>query len=242
MPHRRPSKTGLYDPAFEHDSCGVALVARLSGEPSRETVAKALTALSNLEHRGAQGADADTGDGAGILVQVPDAFFRAVFGRRLPPAGAYGVGTCFLPQDGEARRALEQVVERTIAAEGQVLLGWRDVPIEPAHVGRAAICCRASYPAAVRRRLARAFGRPGRVRAQALRDPAGGGARRRAGARRAEPLLPHARLQGDADGAAARALLSRPERPGLRERRSRSCTRATRRTRSRAGSSRTRTG
>ena len=139
MPHRRPSKTGLYDPAFEHDSCGVALVARLSGEPSRETVVKALTALSNLEHRGAHGADADTGDGAGILVQVPDAFFRSIFGDRLPPAGAYGVGTCFLPQAGEARRALEQLVERTVAAEGQVLIGWRDVPIEPAHVGRAAL-------------------------------------------------------------------------------------------------------
>ena len=139
MPHRRPSKTGLYDPTFEHDSCGVALVARLSGEPSRETVVKALTALSNLEHRGAQGADADTGDGAGILVQVPDAFFRSIFGDRLPPAGAYGVGTCFLPQAGEARRALEQLVERTVAAEGQVLIGWRDVPIEPAHVGRAAL-------------------------------------------------------------------------------------------------------
>ena len=139
MPHRRPSKTGLYDPTFEHDSCGVALVARLSGEPSRETVVKALTALSNLEHRGAHGADADTGDGAGILVQVPDAFFRSIFGDRLPPAGAYGVGTCFLPQAGEARRALEQLVERTVAAEGQVLIGWRDVPIEPAHVGRAAL-------------------------------------------------------------------------------------------------------
>jgi len=139
LPHRRPSKTGLYDPTFEHDSCGVALVARLSGEPSRETVVKALTALSNLEHRGAHGADADTGDGAGILVQVPDAFFRSIFGDRLPPAGAYGVGTCFLPQAGEARRALEQLVERTVAAEGQVLIGWRDVPIEPAHVGRAAL-------------------------------------------------------------------------------------------------------
>jgi glutamate synthase (NADPH/NADH) large chain/glutamate synthase (ferredoxin) len=147
LPHRRPDnppfatrgRSGLYDPAFEHDSCGVALVVRLSGEPSRETVAKALTALSNLEHRGAQGADADTGDGAGILVQVPDAFFRASFGDRLPPAGAYGVGTCFLPQTGEARRALEQLVEQTIAAEGQVLLGWRDVPVEPAHVGRMAL-------------------------------------------------------------------------------------------------------
>jgi glutamate synthase domain-containing protein 2/glutamate synthase domain-containing protein 1/glutamate synthase domain-containing protein 3 len=134
-----PGPSGLYSPAFEHDACGVALVARLNGEPSHETVAKALTALSNLEHRGAQGADADTGDGAGILVQVPDAFFRGLLGEALPPAGAYGVGTCFLPQDDQERRRLEQIVEDAIVGEGQVLLGWRDVPIEPAQVGRAAM-------------------------------------------------------------------------------------------------------
>jgi len=138
LPHRRPSKTGLYDPALEHDACGVAFVARLSGEPSRETVTKALTALSNLEHRGAQGADADTGDGAGILVQVPDAFFRAELGGALPVPGAYGVGTCFLPHDERARRSLEQLVEQTVAAEGQELVGWRDVPVEPSQVGRTA--------------------------------------------------------------------------------------------------------
>jgi len=139
LPHPRPSKTGLYDPALEHDACGVAFVARLSGEPSHETVAKALTALSNLEHRGAQGADADTGDGAGILVQIPDAFFRAELGGALPAPGAYGVGTCFLPDDETARGRLEELVERTVAAEGQRLLCWRDVPVEPGHVGRAAI-------------------------------------------------------------------------------------------------------
>ena len=145
MPHRRPDTaqsappgpSGLYDPAFEHDACGVAFVARLSGEPSHEAVAKALTALSNLEHRGAAGADADSGDGAGILVQLPDAFFRAEL-RGLPPAGAYGVGACFLPQDDTARRGVEEIVERAIADEGQRLLGWRDVPVEPSHAGRTA--------------------------------------------------------------------------------------------------------
>jgi glutamate synthase domain-containing protein 2/glutamate synthase domain-containing protein 1/glutamate synthase domain-containing protein 3 len=138
-PSAPPGPSGLYDPAFEHDACGVAFVARLSGEPSHETVARALTALSNLEHRGAQGADADSGDGAGILVQVPDAFFRAELGDALPPAGAYGVGACFLPQEAWRARELEEIVEQAVAAEGQRFLGWRDVPIETGHVGRAAM-------------------------------------------------------------------------------------------------------
>jgi len=90
--------TGLYDPAYEHDACGVAFVARLDGQKTHEAVSRALTALENMEHRGAAGADAETGDGAGILVQLPDAFFRSVSGLDLPPAVAYGVGVCFLPQ------------------------------------------------------------------------------------------------------------------------------------------------
>jgi glutamate synthase domain-containing protein 2/glutamate synthase domain-containing protein 1/glutamate synthase domain-containing protein 3 len=124
-----PAQTGLYDPSFEHDACGVAFVARLNGEPSHETVAKALTALANLEHRGAVGADPGSGDGAGILVQVPDAFFRAEI-PDLPPPGAYGVGTCFGGQ--------EETIEAAVAAEGQRLVGWRDVPIDERHVGRTA--------------------------------------------------------------------------------------------------------
>jgi glutamate synthase (NADPH/NADH) large chain/glutamate synthase (ferredoxin) len=127
LPHRQP---GLYDPSFEHDACGVAFVARLDGIPSHETVERALVALANLEHRGAAGADVDTGDGAGILVQIPDAFFRGEIGDRLPPAGRYGVGTCF----GERCEAIEDA----IAAEGQELICWRDVPVDAAHVGRTA--------------------------------------------------------------------------------------------------------
>src|SRR3954471_2632511 len=111
-------KQGLYDPAYEHDACGVAFVARLDAVPSHETVQRALTALANLEHRGAEGADANTGDGAGITVQIPDAFFRAVFDE-LPPSGAYGIGVLFLPRDEARRTELEQLVEQTIAAEGQ---------------------------------------------------------------------------------------------------------------------------
>src|SRR5215217_3699533 len=104
--HRMPRPTGpvgLYDPSYEHDACGVAFVARLSGEPSHETVQRAIIALENLEHRGAAGADPNTGDGAGILLQLPDEFLRGVIGEELPPLGAYGVCVCFLPRE-EARR------------------------------------------------------------------------------------------------------------------------------------------
>ena len=99
-----PAPQGLYDGRHEHDACGVAFVARLDGAVSHETVERALTALANLEHRGAAGADARTGDGAGILVQTPDAFFRGVLDAELPALGSYGVAVCFLPHD-EKRRA-----------------------------------------------------------------------------------------------------------------------------------------
>src|SRR3954471_14803760 len=129
---------GLYDPRFEHDACGVAFVARLDGTPSHETLVRALKALANLEHRGAAGADATTGDGAGILVQIPDAFFREALRAELPPAGRYGVAVCFLPHEPERRAELEQLVEATVAEEGQVVLEWRDVPVDARHVGATA--------------------------------------------------------------------------------------------------------
>jgi len=128
-------KTGLYDPAFEHDSCGVAFVARLDGAQLNETVTQALRALENLEHRGAAGADADTGDGAGILVQVPDAFLRGVVPFELPEAGRYGVAVCFLPQESGRRAELERLLEQTVKAEGQRVLGWRDVPVRRNEAG-----------------------------------------------------------------------------------------------------------
>jgi glutamate synthase domain-containing protein 2/glutamate synthase domain-containing protein 1/glutamate synthase domain-containing protein 3 len=136
-PRPGSAPSGLYDPAYEHDACGVAFVARLDAVPSHETVERALTALANLEHRGAEGADANTGDGAGITVQIPDAFFRAAFDE-LPPSGAYGIGVCFLPRDTARRAEIEQLVETTIADEGQRLLGWRDVPVDKKHVGETA--------------------------------------------------------------------------------------------------------
>ena len=129
---------GLYDARFEHDACGVGFVADLSGLPSHDTVAKALTVLRNLEHRGAQGSDPDTGDGAGILTQIPDAFFRAVCGFELPPPGGYAAGMVFLPVDDQGSSDTAMVVERLAAEEGLTTLGWRDVPYDPEHCGRGA--------------------------------------------------------------------------------------------------------
>ncbi len=137
-----PGAVGLYDPRFEHDACGVGMVARLDNEPTHEVVTRAITALENLEHRGASGADPKTGDGAGILMQMPDELMRATCGFELPPPGSYGVLMCFLPTDDGERAELEGLVERTVEAEGQRLLGWRDVPVEPEHTGRVAGACR----------------------------------------------------------------------------------------------------
>ena len=119
---------GLYDPAYEHDACGVAFVATLSGVPSHTIVAQGLEALRNLDHRGATGADPRTGDGAGILLQVPDAFLRAEAGFELPDAGAYAVGMAFLPQEAEAAATAKRRIETIAAEESLDVLGWREVP------------------------------------------------------------------------------------------------------------------
>jgi len=124
---------GLYDPANEHDACGVGFVAHIKGQKAHSIVEQGLKILENLDHRGAVGADALMGDGAGILIQIPDEFFRAEMARQgvaLPPPGEYGVGMIFLPKEHASRLACEQEVERAIKAEGQVLLGWRDVPVD----------------------------------------------------------------------------------------------------------------
>ena len=122
---------GLYDPRNEHDSCGVGFVAHIKGSKSHEIVSQGLLILCNLDHRGAVGADALMGDGAGILIQIPDAYFREEMTRQgvaLPPPGEYGVGQVFLPKESASRLACEQELERAVRAEGQVVLGWRDVP------------------------------------------------------------------------------------------------------------------
>ncbi|HLR84245.1 MAG TPA: glutamate synthase central domain-containing protein, partial [Nocardioidaceae bacterium] len=132
-----PPAQGLYDPRDEHDACGVAMVATLSGDASNDIVAKALTALRNLDHRGASGAEPDSGDGAGILLQVPDAFLRAVVDFDLPPRGAYAVGLAFLPADEDDATKARESVERLAAEERLRVVGWRDVPIDPSMLGSA---------------------------------------------------------------------------------------------------------
>ncbi|WP_084072966.1 glutamate synthase large subunit [Demequina sp. NBRC 110052] len=134
-------QSGLYNPAFEHDACGVAFVATLRGTAGRDIVDAGLTALKNLEHRGAVGAETETGDGAGILTQIPDAFLREVAGLELPAAGEYGVGIAFLTQGEE--RAEVAAFEAACAQEGVTVLGWRDVPVELDAIGPSA---RASAP------------------------------------------------------------------------------------------------
>ncbi len=135
MPARPSGRIGLYDPSYEHDACGVAMVAKLDGTPSHETVQRAIVALENLEHRGAAGADPNTGDGAGMLLQLPDEFLRGVMNEDLPPPGAYGVCVCFLPREPQRRAELERLLADTVEAEGQRVIGWRDVPVDKDYVG-----------------------------------------------------------------------------------------------------------
>ncbi|CAN5248766.1 glutamate synthase-related protein [soil metagenome] len=127
------SEQGLYDPANEHDACGVGFIANIKGRKTHAIVDQGLLILQNLDHRGAVGADKLMGDGAGILLQIPDELYReelAKDGITLPPAGEYGVGMIFLPKEHASRMACEQEIERAIRDEGQVLLGWRDVPVD----------------------------------------------------------------------------------------------------------------
>jgi glutamate synthase (NADPH/NADH) large chain len=139
LPERQDVTGSLYDSRFEHDACGVGFVADLRARGGHGVVASALRVLCNLEHRGAAGADPDTGDGAGILTQLPDAFFRAVTGFELPAAGSYAAGLVFLPVDeSERERACAQVAGLA-ADEGLTVLGWRDVPVNTAACGAGAI-------------------------------------------------------------------------------------------------------
>ncbi|MDT5022261.1 MAG: glutamate synthase large chain, partial [Mycobacterium sp.] len=130
-----PNRVGLYNPAYEHDSCGVAMVVDMHGRRSRDIVDKAITALVNLEHRGAQGAEPNSGDGAGILIQVPDGFFREVVDFDLPEAGSYATGMAFLPQSSKDATAACAAVEKIVEAEGLQVLGWRNVPTDDSSLG-----------------------------------------------------------------------------------------------------------
>ncbi|MCF8195729.1 MAG: glutamate synthase subunit alpha [Polynucleobacter sp.] len=129
----RPEAQGLYHPSNEHDACGVGFVAHIKGQRAHEIVSQGLKILENLDHRGAVGADELMGDGAGILIQIPDQFYREEMAKqsiKLPPDGEYGVGMVFLPKENASRLACEQELERTVRIEGQVILGWRDVPVD----------------------------------------------------------------------------------------------------------------
>ena len=140
-PHAFPPKQGLYDPANEHDACGVAFVATLTGEASHAIVRQAITALLNLDHRGAAGAEPNSGDGAGILIQVPDTFLREVtheLGFDLPAPHSYAVGTAFLPGDDEQVAKTRRQIEEIAAEENLDVLGWREVPVDPSTLGQTA--------------------------------------------------------------------------------------------------------
>lgn len=136
MPH---PATGLYNPAYEHDSCGVAMVVDMHGRRSRDIVDKAITALLNLEHRGAAGAEPNSGDGAGIMLQIPDKFFRAVLAEsgsfELPAEGSYASGIAFLPQGSKDAATACEAVEKIVEAEGLTVLGWREVPHDDSSLG-----------------------------------------------------------------------------------------------------------
>ncbi|HXS03796.1 MAG TPA: glutamate synthase subunit alpha, partial [Rhodanobacter sp.] len=129
----QPHAQGLYHPGHEHDACGVGFVAHIKGRKSHSIIQQGLLILRNLDHRGAVGADPLMGDGAGILIQLPDQLYReemALQGIQLPPPGEYGVGMIFLPKEHASRKACEQELERTVRAEGQLVLGWRDVRVD----------------------------------------------------------------------------------------------------------------
>ena len=141
-----PVQQGLYDPLNEKDACGIGFIANINGEPSHEIITKGIQILINLTHRGACGCDPETGDGAGILIQIPDNFFRrecSKLGFTLPPAGEYGVGMVFLPVEHTQRLVCEGILERICQEEGLTVLGWRDTPINGEAIGRVA---RASQP------------------------------------------------------------------------------------------------
>ncbi|MET7398567.1 glutamate synthase large subunit [Dactylosporangium sp. NPDC005572] len=139
MGYPGPQQQGLYDPAFEHDACGVAFVADIHGRKSHDVVFKGLSALRRMDHRGARGAEPNTGDGAGIMIQVPDAFLREVAGIALPPVGSYATGLAFLPTDDAAAERAMRVLEKYALVEGAQVLGWRDVPTDATDLGATAL-------------------------------------------------------------------------------------------------------
>ena len=141
LPNGLPVAQGLYSPQNERDACGLGFVVNIKGEQSHEIITKGIQILVNLTHRGACGCDPETGDGAGVLIQIPDKFFRRECGKlgfTLPPVGEYGVGMVFLPVERQQRLQCEGILERIAAEEGLVVLGWRDTPVDGNAIGRVA--------------------------------------------------------------------------------------------------------
>ena len=212
-----PTKQGLYDPRFEHDACGVSFVADLHGRRSHRMVELGLASLCNLDHRGATNAEPNVGDGAGILIQVPDRFLRAVVDFDLPPAGSYATGIAFLPRDPEPEAAAMAGIEKIAASEGLQVLGWREVPVDSSMIGQQAADAEPSFRQVFlsRGRRPRAARRH-RPRPRLLRRPQAHRARARDPGRGArvlpEPLGAHPRLQGDAHLVPGGQLLHRPHR------------------------------
>ncbi|MDD5166941.1 MAG: glutamate synthase subunit alpha, partial [Candidatus Omnitrophica bacterium] len=139
--HHLPGKQGLYDPQFEHDSCGVGFVCNIKGEKSNAIIKQGIEVLHRLSHRGAVGSDPKTGDGAGILIQTPHEFFKRVASSlkiELPGPGSYGTGLIFLPQESSEREFCKEAFEKVIKEEGQMLLGWRVVPVDDSGIGKGA--------------------------------------------------------------------------------------------------------
>lgn len=212
-----PPAQGMYDPAAEKDACGLAMVATMRGTAGHDIIDAALNALRNLEHRGAVGSDAGTGDGAGIITQIPDEFLRAVAPFELPPLGQYAVGNAFLPVDVFERERVKSTIADIAREENLAVVGWRSVPVQPDEIGTLA---RAAMPAIeqlfIRSRLTderhapllRAPGPPDLPPAQARRARARGLLH--------VALEPHARLQGHGDDAPAGAVLPGPVRRALR--------------------------
>ncbi|MBM3521292.1 MAG: hypothetical protein FJX63_11115, partial [Alphaproteobacteria bacterium] len=138
LPEGLPDAQGLYDPAREHDACGIGLIANIGNVKSHRMIADGLAILKNLEHRGAVGADPKAGDGSGIMIQIPHGFFAAEakrLGFELPPARHYGVGFLFLPREPVSRQDIERIWWETAREEGLKILGWRDVPVDSSVLG-----------------------------------------------------------------------------------------------------------
>ncbi len=223
-----PLAQGLYDPRNEHDACGVGFIAQMKGVKSHQIVKDGLAMLENLTHRGAVGADPLMGDGAGVLVQIPDRFFREEMARQgieLPPVGQYGVGHWFMPRDAELRAHIDEIIAESAQSEGLPLIGFRDVPVDNSSLSKAPDIAAAepSSSPGLHRPHARHRRRRG-IRGAAL--PAAQGHLRPHLRREQQPrhrrLLrvavgAHHRLQGHVPGLPGRRLLQGSHRSALRD-------------------------